>query len=108
MSVNQRARSEGVFLIFFNLKMVYGMFSLESPQLGDFNEYIPYTIFKLKRNHLYYPKSAARRFLSKGLKNEFETAIVNKPSVFEPLKVYLVNWVRLACCHLCAFITNSV
>ena len=25
-------------------------------------------------------------FFSKGLKNEFETAIVNEPSVFEPLK----------------------
>ena len=28
------------------------------------------------------------RFFSKGLKNEFETAMVNEPSVFEPLKVY--------------------
>ena len=42
---------------------------------------------------LYYPKSAAMRFFSKGLKNKFETAIVNKPSVFEPLAFYLVNWV---------------
>ena len=25
---------------------------------------------------------------SKGLKNEFETAVVNEPSVFEPLKFY--------------------
>ena len=25
---------------------------------------------------------------SKGLKSEFETAMVNEPSVFEPLKVY--------------------
>ena len=25
---------------------------------------------------------------SKGLKNEFETALINEPSVFEPLKVY--------------------
>ena len=25
---------------------------------------------------------------SKGLKNKFETAVVNEPSVFEPLKVY--------------------
>ena len=25
---------------------------------------------------------------SKGLENEFETAMVNEPSVFEPLKVY--------------------
>ena len=27
-------------------------------------------------------------FFSNGLKNEFETAMVNEPSVFEPLKVY--------------------
>ena len=26
--------------------------------------------------------------ISMGLKNEFETAMVNEPSVFEPLKVY--------------------
>ena len=33
-----------------------------------------------------YPKSATIRFFSKGLKNEFETAVANKSSVFEPLK----------------------
>ena len=27
---------------------------------------------------------------SKGLKNELETAMVNEPSVFEPLKVYSI------------------
>ena len=27
-------------------------------------------------------------FCSKGLKNKFETAMVNEPSVFEPLKFY--------------------
>ena len=27
-------------------------------------------------------------FFSMGLKNEFEKAVVNEPSVFEPLKVY--------------------
>ena len=27
-------------------------------------------------------------FCSKGLKNEFETAVVNEPPVFEPLKFY--------------------
>ena len=27
---------------------------------------------------------------SKGLKNEFETAVVNEPSVFEPLKFYCI------------------
>ena len=29
-------------------------------------------------------------FFSKGLKYEFETAVVDKPSVFEPLKVYCI------------------
>ena len=29
-------------------------------------------------------------FFSKELKNEFETAVVNEPSVFEPLKVYCI------------------
>ena len=31
--------------------------------------------------------SAAMGFFSRGLKNEFETAVVNEPSVFEPLKL---------------------
>ena len=30
-------------------------------------------------------------FFPKGLKNEFETAVVNEPSVFEPLKVYCIR-----------------
>ena len=65
------------------------MFSLESPHRGDSNEYTQYTIFNMKKkNTLNYPKSAAMGFFSKGLKNEFETAVVNEPSVFEPLKFY--------------------
>ena len=32
--------------------------------------------------------------VSKGLKNEFETAKVNEPSVFEPLKFYCNRVVR--------------
>ena len=67
------------------------MFSLESPHRGDFYEYIQYTIFNMnKKNTLYYPKSAAFSFFSKGLKNEFETAVVNEQSVFEPLKFYCI------------------
>ena len=31
-------------------------------------------------------------FFSKGLKNEFETAVVNEPSVFEPLKFYCIQF----------------
>ena len=43
-----------------------------------------------KKNTLNCPKSAAMGFFSKGLKNEFETAMVNEPSVFEPLKFYCI------------------
>ena len=68
---------------------VYCVLSLESPRWGDSNEYTQYTIFNMKKkNNLNYPKSAAIGFLSKGLKRKFETAVVNEPSVFEPLKFY--------------------
>ena len=61
------------------------MFSLESPHRGDSNEYTQYTIFNIKRKiDLNYLKSA----FCKGHKYEFETAMVNEPSVFEPLKFY--------------------
>ena len=65
------------------------MFALESPHRGDSNEYknIPFAIFSIKKKFtLNYPKYAAMRFFSKGLQNEFETAVVNEPSVFELLK----------------------
>ena len=68
------------------------MFSLESPHRGDSNVYTQYTIFNIKKKIiLYYPKSAAMRFFSKGLKNAFETGMVNEPSLFEPLKFYCIN-----------------
>ena len=55
------------------------MFLLESPQ-GDSNEYTQYTIFNMKKKIApNYPKSAAVGFFSKGLKNEFQTAMVNEP-----------------------------
>ena len=67
------------------------MFSLESPHRGDSNEYTQYTIFNMKRKlTLNYPKSAAMGFFFKGLKNEFETAVVIEPSVFESLKFYCI------------------
>ena len=65
------------------------MFLLKSPHRGDSNEYMQYTIFNiLKKISLNYPKSAAIGFFVKGLKDEFETAVVNEPSVFKPLKFY--------------------
>ena len=48
-----------------------------------------YTILNMKTKVTQnYPKSAAMGFFSKGPKNEFEKAVVNEPSVFEPLKFY--------------------
>ena len=65
------------------------MFSLESLHRGDSNEYTQYTFFiKKKKITSNYPKSADMGFFSKGLKNEFETTVVNELSVFEPLKFY--------------------
>ena len=70
---------------------IYCVFSLESPHRGDSYEYTQYTIFNMnKRGTINYPKSAAMAFFPKGLKNEFETAVVNEPSVFEPLKFYCI------------------
>ena len=41
-----------------------------------------------KENHSIFSQICSHGFFSKGLKNEFETAMVNEPSVFEPLKFY--------------------
>ena len=65
------------------------MFSLESPQRGDSNEYTQYTISQYKKeSHPKLSKICNYGICSKGLKKEFETAAVNEPSVFEPLKFY--------------------
>ena len=64
------------------------MFSLESPHRGNLNEYIQYTIFNIKENQLKSSQICNYCILSKGLRNEFETAMVKEPSVFEPLKFY--------------------
>ena len=66
------------------------MFSLESPQ-GDSNEYTQNTISQDKKeNHHKLSQICNCGICSKGLKNEFETAMVNEPSVFEPLKFYCI------------------
>ena len=92
MRVDYSAKSGSLigifFFIFFNMR-VFCVFSLESPHQGDSNEFTQYTIFNIKKKiTLNYPKSAAMGFCAKGLKNEFESAVVNKPSMFEPLKFY--------------------
>ena len=72
MGINHGTKSGGhtsdIFSIFFIL-MVYCVFSLESP----------YTIY-----HFQYKKETqiyTCEIFSFGLKNEFETAMVNEPSV---------------------------
>ena len=62
------------------------MFSLESPRRGDSNEYTQYTFFNVKRKS---PKITPNLLLW-DLKHEFETAVVNEPLVFEPLKFYCI------------------
>ena len=65
--------------------------SLESPHRSDSTEYTQCTIFNIKRTiTINYPKSAAVGFF-KGLKNEFEPAVVNEPSVFGRLKFYCIE-----------------
>ena len=100
MRVDYSARSGsfvGTFLIFFNMN-VYCLFSLESPHRGDSNEYTQYTVFNIKKKH--HPKlikTGSYNNFSKGLKKEFETAVVNEPSVFEPSKFYCILKIRLTC-----------
>ena len=73
--------------LILNMK-VCCLFSLESPHRGDSNQYTQNTIFNMKKTiALNYSKSTAMGF-SKELNSEFEIAVVNRPSVFEPLKVY--------------------
>ena len=71
------------------------VFSLESPHRGDSNEYTQHTIF-FNINKKKSPMIILRLPLwdfSNGLKNELETAVVDDPSVFEPLKfcTYLIS-----------------
>ena len=54
----------------------------------------------IKKITLNYPKSADTGFFSTGLNNEFETAGVNEPSVFEPMKFY--------CMYICAPTASTV
>ena len=81
------------------------MFSLESPHRGDSNENSQYTIFNIKKDNTKLSKSAAKGFFSEELKNEFETAVVNEPSVFEPSKFYCIYHFTVIsvrkCIHVC-------
>ena len=48
---------------------------------------IPFSLYK-KENHPKLSKIYIHGIFHQGLKNEFETAVLNEPSAFEPLKVY--------------------
>ena len=87
-----RRHEKDIFSIFFDMK-VYCVFSLESPQRGDSNEFTQYTISQYKtENHPKLCQICNYEICSKGPKNEFETAVVNEPSVFEPLKFYCIQY----------------
>ena len=65
------------------------MFSLESPHRGGSNENAKHTIVNIKYKKRKLSKIMPNRIMSAaffclGLKNEFEIALVNEPSVFEP------------------------
>ena len=63
------------------------MFSLEPPHRDDSYVYTQYTIFNInKKINLIFSQICSHDIFSKGLKNEFEAAVVNEPSVFEPSK----------------------
>ena len=71
------------------------VFSLELPHWGNSNEYTQYTISKYeKENHPTLSQICSYGIFSKGLKKEFETAVVNEPSVFEPLKFFCINYTQ--------------
>ena len=51
-------------------------------------QYIIFNFFLKKRQSPLIVLNVLLDDFPKGLKNEFETAVVNEPSVFEPLKFY--------------------
>ena len=65
------------------------MFLLELPQRGNSNESnnIPFLNIKMKII-LNYVKSATMGFIPRDPRTSSKTAVVNEPSVFEPLKFY--------------------
>ena len=78
------------------------MFSLESPHRDDSNKYTQHTsisiIKKITLNYFKYNNVCSDRKFSQVLKNGFEIAVVNEPSVFEPVKVYCISL------HSCKFL----
>ena len=66
---------------------VFCVFTLQLPHRGDSNEYTQYTIFQYeKEKHPKLYQICSCRIFFKELKNEFDKAVVNEPSMFEPFK----------------------
>ena len=83
-----RWHNSDIVSIFLSIK-VCCVFSLESPREGDSNEKTQYTICNInKKKNPKLSQICIYGMFSKGLKNEFETVMVNESSVFEPLKLY--------------------
>ena len=83
-------QNRDIFFIFF-IMLVCCVFLLESPHQGNSNEYTQYTVFNIKEKIiLNYPKSAAMGLFQGTRKRVFEAAVVDEPSVFEPLKFYYI------------------
>ena len=47
-----------------------------------------------KEEHPKLSQTCSYGIVSKGLKEEFETAVVTEPSVFEPLKFYCISFAK--------------
>ena len=78
-----------IFSIIINMEICC-VCKLESPHRGDSNEYTQHTIINIKRkitrNYPKYNNVCSCGIFCWGHKNEFEIAVLNEPSVFEPLK----------------------
>ena len=58
---------------------------------GDSKKYTKYTIFNIKKKIiLKLSQICSYGIFSKALKDDFKTAVVNDPSVFERLKCYCI------------------
>ena len=56
---------------------------------------IPFSIYK--ENQLKLSQICSYQIFSKGLKDEFEIAMVNEQSVFKPLKFYCIYGTKIWC-----------
>ena len=85
-----RRQNRDIFSIYVIMKVHCGFF-VKSPYQSDSNEYTQYTIFNIKKeNHPNFQNLQLWNF-PRIFKNKFETAVVNEPSVFKPLKFYCIH-----------------